>query len=79
MRCIIIGVDVKGYKDILGLWIDKTESANFWGNVFEDLKERGFEDILYMSSDGIAGFKGFPNESSVYKVLYLRICELKEK
>lgn len=36
---VIIGVDVKGYKDILGLWIDKTESASFWSNVFEDLKE----------------------------------------
>lgn len=56
---VIIGVDVNGYKDILGLWIDKTESANFWSNVFEDLKERGVKDVLYMSSDGIAGFKGF--------------------
>lgn len=55
---VIIGVDVNGYKDILGLWINKTESASFWSNVFEDLKERGVEDILYMSSDGIAGFKG---------------------
>ena len=55
---IIIGVDVEGYKDILGLWIDDTESGSFWNNVFEDLKERGVEDILYTCSDGIAGFKG---------------------
>lgn len=55
---IIIGVDESGYKDILGMWIDKSESASFWTNVFEDLKMRGVEDILYMSSDGIAGFKG---------------------
>ena len=55
---IIIGVDTQGYKEILGMWIDETESASFWNNVFEDLKERGVEDILYMSSDGIAGFKG---------------------
>ncbi len=54
---VIIGVDVYGYKEILGMWIDTTESATFWTNVFEDLKERGVEDILYMSSDGIAGFK----------------------
>ena len=40
------------------MWIDKNESASFWNSVFKDLKERGFEDILYMSSDGIAGFKG---------------------
>ena len=43
---VIIGVDINGYKDILGLWIDKTESANFWSNVFEDFKERGVEDII---------------------------------
>ena len=54
----IVGVDAYGYKDILGLWVDDSESASFWTNVFEDLKSRGVEDILYMSSDGIAGFKG---------------------
>lgn len=73
---VIIGVDVNGYKDILGLWIDKTESTNFWSNVFEDLKERGVEDILYISSDGIAGFKGsleriFPRTQSQRCVVHL--------
>lgn len=55
---VIIGVDVNGYKDILGMWIGEAESASFWNNIFEELKERGVEDILFMSSDGIAGFKG---------------------
>lgn len=73
---VIIGVDVNGYKDILGLWINKTESASFWSNVFEDLKERGVEDIIYMSSDGIAGFKGsleqvFPRTQSQRCVVHL--------
>lgn len=85
---VIIGVDVNGYKDILGLWIDKTESANFWSNVFEDLKERGVKDILYMSSDGIAGFKGslervFPRTQSKRCVVHLvrnlySLCPKKE-
>lgn len=73
---VIIGVDVHGYKEILGLWIDKTESGSFWSNVFEDLRERGVEDILYMSSDGIAGFKGslervFPKTQSQRCVVHL--------
>ena len=73
---IIIGVDTQGYKEILGMWIDETESASFWNNVFEDLKERGVEDILYMSSDGIAGFKGslemvFPKAQSQRCVVHL--------
>lgn len=54
---VIVGVDANGYKDILGVWIDKSESVSFWTSVFEDLKARGVEDILFMSSDGIAGFK----------------------
>ena len=55
---VIIGVDCTGHKDILGMWINESESASFWCNVFNDLKERGVQDILYMCSDGIAGFKG---------------------
>ena len=73
---VIIGVDTEGYKDVLGLWIDNTESGSFWNNVFEDLKERGVEDILYMSSDGIAGFKGslekvFPKTQAQRCVVHL--------
>ena len=73
---VIIGVDVNGYKDILGMWIDKSESASFWTSVFEDLKQRGVNDILYMSSDGIAGFKGslelvFPKTQSQRCVVHL--------
>lgn len=85
---VIIGVDVDGYKDILGLWIDKTESGSFWSNVFEDLKERGVKDILFMSSDGIAGFKGslervFPKTQTQRCVVHLvrniySLCPKKE-
>lgn len=85
---IIIGVDVDGYKEILGMWIDKSESSSFWSNVFEDLKERGVEDILYMCSDGVAGFKGslervFPKTQSQRCVVHLTrniygLCPQKE-
>ena len=54
---VLIGIDEQGYKDVLGIWMDKTESATFWSSVFEDIKERGVEDILYVTSDGVAGFK----------------------
>lgn len=73
---IIIGVDFTGHKDILGMWTDNTESASFWSNIFEELKERGVEDILYICSDGIAGFKGslervFPKTQSQRCVVHL--------
>ena len=85
---IIIGVDVDGYKEILGMWIDKSESSSFWSNVFEDLKERGVADILYMCSDGVAGFKDslegvFPKTQSQRCVVHLTrniygLCPKKE-
>ena len=85
---VIIGVDVHGYKEILGMWIDNTESATFWSNIFENLKERGVEDILYMSSDGIAGFKDslervFPKTQTQRCVVHLvrniyNICPRKD-
>lgn len=85
---VIIGVDVDGYNEILGMWIDKSESISFWSNVFEDLKERGVEDILYMCSDGVAGFKGslervFPKTQSQRCVVHLTrniygLCPKKE-
>ena len=73
---VIIGVDVYGYKEVLGMWIDKTESSTFWTNIFEELKERGVEDIIYMSSDGVAGFKNslervFPKTQSQRCVVHL--------
>ena len=85
---VIIGVDVQGYKEVLGMWVDNTESATFWTNVFEDLKDRGVQDILYMSSDGIAGFKNslervFPKTQAQRCVVHLvrnlySICPKKE-
>ena len=85
---VIIGVDVHGFKEILGMWIDNTESATFWTSVFEDLKNRGVQDILYVSSDGIAGFKNslervFPKTNAQRCVVHLvrnlySICPKKE-
>ncbi len=85
---VIIGVNEKGKKDVLGIWCDKTESASFWTTVFEDLKKRGGEDILYCTSDGIAGFKGsletvFPHTTAQRCVVHLtrnlyKICPKKQ-
>lgn len=85
---VIIGVDAKGMKEVLGIWCDKSESASFWTSVFEDLKERGVEDILYSTSDGVAGFKGsletvFPKTKTQRCVVHLtrnlyKICPKKQ-
>jgi transposase-like protein len=45
-----------GHKEVLGLWIGENESASFWLGVCNDLKNRGVEDILIVSKDGLTGF-----------------------
>lgn len=53
---LALGVDVSGRKDVLGLWIEQTEGAKFWLKVFNDLKNRGCQDVLIAVVDGLRGF-----------------------
>jgi putative transposase len=53
---LALGIDAKGRKDLLGLWIEQTEGAKFWLKVFTDLKQRGLADILIAVVDGLRGF-----------------------
>ncbi|OWZ82638.1 IS256 family transposase [Natranaerobius trueperi] len=52
----VLGIDIDGHKDILGIWIGENESSKFWLNVLNDLKNRGVEDILIVCKDGLTGF-----------------------
>lgn len=53
---MVIGVDLDGLKDVLGIWIGENESAKFWMNVLNELKNRGVEDILITCTDNLSGF-----------------------
>jgi transposase-like protein len=54
---VIIGVDISGKKDVLGIWIgEEAESAKFWLKVFQDVQARGANDILIFCSDNLSGF-----------------------
>ena len=52
----ILGVNLSGRKEILGLYLSESEGANFWLQVLTDLSNRGIEDILIASVDGLKGF-----------------------
>ena len=54
---IIIGIDLNGHKDVLGIWLAETESARFWLEVLNELKNRGVKDILISCVDGLTGFE----------------------
>ncbi len=52
---IVVGVDLDGERDVLGLWVERTEGAKFWSSVLADLGQRGVEDILILCADGLTG------------------------
>lgn len=79
---VILAYDLSGKKDILGLWIHENESATEWLKIFDEIKSRGVEDVLFISMDGLTGLEEaaqsiFPD--AVLKVMYLRILELYDK
>lgn len=52
----ILGVDLEGKKEVLGLYQGEHESASFWLQVLNDLSQRGVQDILIASIDNLKGF-----------------------
>lgn len=54
---VILAYDLSGKKDILGLWIDEKESTNQWLKIFDEIKCRGVEDVLFISMDGLSGLE----------------------
>lgn len=53
---LCVGLNTRGYKEVLGMWVGKTESSSFWMSVLTDLKSRGVEDILITVTDNLNGF-----------------------
>jgi transposase-like protein len=52
----ILGLNMEGKKEVLGLYLSESEGANFWLSVLTDLNNRGVKDILIASVDGLTGF-----------------------
>lgn len=55
---VVLGINLDGYKDILGVWIGEHESAKFWSGVLNDLKSRGVQQVYLFCVDGLSGFRG---------------------
>ena len=53
---MVIGIDLEGCKDVLGMWVGENESSKFWLTVLNELKGRGVEDILVTCVDNLTGF-----------------------
>lgn len=69
---VVIGVNLLGRKECLGLWVNDNEGAKFWLAVLTKLKNRGLEDIFIVCTDGL---KGFPEAiEAVYPQAMTQTC-----
>ena len=53
---LVIGINMAGEKEVLGLWLAQTEGVKFWLQVVTELRNRGVQDIFIACVDGLKGF-----------------------
>jgi len=69
---VILGYDINGIKDILGIWIGESEGKHYWMQIFDEIKSRGVEDILFISMDGVSGLE--EGAKSIFKDVVVQRC-----
>lgn len=69
---VILGYDVNGVKDILGIWIGETEGKHHWMQIFDEIKARGVEDVLFISMDGVSGLE--EGARAIFKDVTVQRC-----
>lgn len=69
---LAFGVNMRGCKEVLGLWAAETEGAKFWLQVVTELKNRGVSDIFIACVDGLRGFA--EAIEAVYPQTQVQLC-----
>lgn len=69
---VILGYDVDGIKDVLGIWIGDSEGKHYWMQIFDEIKSRGVEDVLFISMDGVSGLE--EGARSIFKDVIVQRC-----
>lgn len=69
---VVLGINMDGYKEILGIWIGKNESSKFWLGVLNELKTRGVNEVYLFCVDGLNGFREAIN--AVYPEAGIQRC-----
>jgi putative transposase len=69
---VVIGINLDGHKEVLGLWTSANEGAKFWLQVLTELQNRGVQDIFIACVDGL---KGFPEAvEAVFSKTQVQLC-----
>ena len=68
----ILGLNIDGKKELLGLYLSDQEGARHWLSVLTDLHNRGVKDLLIACVDGL---KGFPEAiETIYPTTEIQHC-----
>jgi transposase-like protein len=69
---VAFGVNLRGQKEVLGLWICENEGAKYWLSVLTELNNRGIKDIFIVCMDGL---KGLPEAvNTLYPKALTQLC-----
>lgn len=68
----VLALDLKGKKEVLGVYFSEKPQMTFWRSVFSDLKSRGVEDILIVNQNGSEGISEGIN--AVYPQSKMPLC-----
>ena len=69
---LVLGINIEGHKELLGIWFSENEGAKFWLSVLTDLRNRGVQHLLIACVDGL---KGFPDAiNAVYPNAKIQLC-----
>ena len=71
---VVLGIDMDGNKDILGVWIGEHESSEFWLSVLNDLKSRGVMEVYLFCIDRLQGFR--ESIADVYPKAQIQRCNI---
>jgi transposase-like protein len=52
----VLGVNMEGEKEVIGIYFGDSESSGFWRQVLNDLQMRGLKDIFIACIDNLKGF-----------------------
>lgn len=52
----VLGVNMDGQKEVIGIYFGEQEGSTFWRQVLNDLRMRGIEDICIACIDNLKGF-----------------------
>lgn len=53
---LMIGINLDGQKECIGIWLGQSESSKFWLGILNELRNRGVNDVLIFAVDGLTGF-----------------------